>query len=107
MTLGGSASADFEIARKQQQLRRYGKVRVGPGRRANVKGKTNVCSIFGQIEGVVANAMVEEGLVRRIEPDDIPPSVRYNDKGERAHCALVFSTETERAFDLRVAKLRA
>lgn len=69
--------------------------------------RTNICSIFGQIEGVVADAMVAEGVVRRIEPDMIPPSVRYNEKGERAHCALVFSPETERAFDERVRRLRA
>lgn len=71
------------------------------------KSRTKICSIFGQIEGVVANAMVAEGLVRRIEPDDIPVGVRYNEKGERAVCALVFSAETERAFDQRVRNLRA
>lgn len=71
------------------------------------RSKTNICSIFGQIEGVVADAMVQEGLVRRIEPEDIPATARYNEAGERAHCALVFTIETERAFDKRVRDLRA
>lgn len=67
---------------------------------------TNICSIFGQIEGVVADAMVKEGTVSRIAPEMIPPTVRFNDKGECAHCALVFTPEAEREFDRRVAILR-
>jgi hypothetical protein len=72
-----------------------------------MKRQTKICSIFGQIEGVVANAMAAEGRVKLISPDMIPPTARYNDKGERAHCALVFTPATEREFDRRVAELMA
>lgn len=69
--------------------------------------KTTICSIFGQIEGVVADAMVAEGKVRRIEPDMIPATVRWDDNGRPAHCALVFTPTIEREFDERVRQLRA
>lgn len=69
--------------------------------------KTNICSIFGLIPGVIADAMVAEGKARRIEPDDIPAMVRFDENGTRAHCALVFSPEAEREFDRRVRDLSA
>jgi len=67
----------------------------------------NIFSIFGQIEGVVADAMAEEGLCPRIKRADIPASVRWNDRGELAHCALILTPEMERIFDQRVADLMA
>jgi hypothetical protein len=69
--------------------------------------KTNICSIFGQIESVIADAMVEEDKVTRIDPEMIPPTQLFDDQGRRAHCALVFTPEAEREFDRRVAALRA
>lgn len=69
-------------------------------------GKTNICSIFGQIESIVADAMVKEGLCTKIEQEMIPLSVLWNDRGEKAYCALVFTPEAERIFDRRVRELR-
>jgi hypothetical protein len=71
-----------------------------------MKRQTNICSIFGQIESVVADAMVAEGKVRRIEFDLIPATAQFDGQGRRAHCALVFDPKTEREFDARVAQLR-
>jgi hypothetical protein len=72
------------------------------------KKATNIVSVFGQIEGVVADAMTQEQpSIHRIEPDMIPPTVRYDDQGRRAHCALVLTPEQERDFDRRVAALYA
>jgi hypothetical protein len=71
------------------------------------KRSSTISSIFGQIEGVVANAMAAEGKVHLISPDMIPATALYNDQGDRAHCALVFTPEAEREFDRRVAALRA
>ena len=71
------------------------------------KKSTNIISVFGQIEGVVADAMVQEHGIFRIEPKDIPPSVRWDGQGQLAHCALVLTPEREREFDQRVAALRA
>jgi hypothetical protein len=72
------------------------------------KKATQIISIFGQIEGVIADAMCKEDpSLHRIEPDMIPPTARYNNKGEKAHCALVLTPEQERQFDRRVADLYA
>ena len=71
------------------------------------RGGTKIISVFGQIEGVVADAMAEEGLVTRIEQRLIPPTVLFNDSGTMAHCALVLTEAQERMFDQRVAALRA
>jgi hypothetical protein len=72
-----------------------------------MRRKTNIVSIFGQIEGVIAHAMAAEGKVHLISPKHIPPTVLFNDTGERASCALVLTPETEREFDDRVRRLRA
>jgi hypothetical protein len=69
--------------------------------------ETKICSIYGQIEGVVADAMAEQGLVHRIKPEDIPPTARYDEEGRMAHCAIVLTPEMEREFDERVRRLRA
>lgn len=51
--------------------------------------KTEIFSVFGQIEGVVADAMAEEGKVTKIAQEHIPPTALFDDKGRKAHCALV------------------
>lgn len=71
------------------------------------KMKTEIYSVFGQIEGVIADAMVAEGKASRIEPDMIPETVRWNDKGTKAHCALVMNRQESAEFDRRVAALYA
>lgn len=68
--------------------------------------RTRICSIFGQIETVVADTMVQEGLCHRIERNKIPLSARWDRYGRLASCALVFTSETERLFNSRVAALR-
>lgn len=91
-------------------MRRHLAVRIGTQSRVEenqMMKTTNICSIFGQIESVVADQMVAEGHVHRISVEDIPPTARYNDAGEIAHCALVFTPEMERLFDQRVRNLRA
>lgn len=69
--------------------------------------RSEIKSIFGQINGVVAHAMAAEGKVHLIPPDQIPPTALYNEHNERASCALVFTPEIEREFDQRVRALRA
>lgn len=68
---------------------------------------TQICSIFGQIQGVVADALVAEGKANRIAPEDIPVTARYDEHGTRAHCALVMTRDVSAEFDRRVAALRA
>jgi len=68
--------------------------------------KINIFSVFGQIEGVVADMMAAEG-VKKIEADMIPATFLFNDAGVKAHCALILTPAQEREFDRRVAELRA
>lgn len=69
--------------------------------------KTIISSIFGQIEKVIGDAMIAEKKVKMIPVEDIPISVRYNDKDRIAYYALIFSPEAEREFNKRVSDLRA
>jgi hypothetical protein len=71
-----------------------------------MRRKTNIFSIFGQIEGVVAEAMVAEGKCNRISPDMIPATARFDDMGRAAQCALVMNEANEREFNQRVRDLR-
>jgi hypothetical protein len=72
-----------------------------------MRKQTNIISVFGQIEGVIADALVAERKATRIDFENIPISARYDEHGRAAHCALVLSTEAEREFDRRVRELKA
>jgi len=71
------------------------------------KRKTSICSIYGQIEGIVADAMTAEGKVNKIPFEVMPPTQQFDERGRRAHCALVFTPEAEREYLLRVRHLYA
>lgn len=73
-----------------------------------MRKQTKIFSIFGQIEKVVADAMIEEsgGRLKRIEPDMIPATALYNEQDQRAHYAIVLSNEEALTFDRRVRQLR-
>lgn len=80
--------------------------RRGPMRKRTARPK--VYSIFGQINSMVADAMIKEKwVVGVIKGDAIPLSVRYNEFGERAHCALIMTKGQSEEFDRRVRELRA
>lgn len=70
-----------------------------------MRRKTNIVSIFGQIEGVVAHAMAAEGKAHLISPEYIPPTALWDERCRRANCALVLTPEAEREFDQRVRDL--
>lgn len=72
-----------------------------------MKKQTEIYSIFGQIESVVAQAMVDEGVVNKIRQEDIPPTALFNEKGEKAYFAIVMPTPYLAEFNRRVAELRA
>lgn len=69
--------------------------------------KSEIFSIFGQIEGVVADAMAREGSVVKIEREMIPPTARFDERGREAYCALVMNRQQSAEFDRRVAALYA
>jgi hypothetical protein len=75
-------------------------------------GGTEIFSIFGQIEEVVATVMLEEGKGRRIELQEFPdvamcPEVHVNEAGQRAKFAVQFSRHETLEFNRRVAELYA
>lgn len=71
------------------------------------RNQTEIYSIFGQIEGVVAQEMVDEGKANKIEQRHIPPSQMFNDKDERAQFAIIIGREMIGEFEERIHNLRA
>jgi hypothetical protein len=71
-----------------------------------MKRQTEIFSIFGQIETVVAEAMIAEGSCVRIEAWEIPPTARFNELGQQAKFAVIIPAQLVCAFEERVRKLR-
>jgi hypothetical protein len=75
-----------------------------------MKTSTVIYTIYGQIEEVVAQAMIGEGSCRKIEFDDLPQSQRYSrgpdGKDMQAKFAIVVPRELVQAFERRIAQLR-
>lgn len=68
--------------------------------------ETRIFSIFGQIEGVVAQAMAKEGKGRIIPQREIPDTARFNEHGQMALFAYLcpgphMDEFEDRIFDLR------
>jgi hypothetical protein len=66
------------------------------------KPQTEIWTIFGEIEEMVAKQM---GF-NQIPYWDIPMSARYNKFGEAARCAVVIPRMMIREFERRVEELR-
>lgn len=71
------------------------------------RNKTEIFSIFGQCEAVVANMMIDEGKLTRIVAADIPPSAAVNKLGHRAQFAVVVQPRYLAEFNYRCAEMRA
>ena len=71
-----------------------------------MKRTTEIYSIFGQIDSVIAAAMAAEGKVRRIEKDMIPPTARFNDAGQEAFFAIIMPNDYMGEYMDRVTALR-
>lgn len=72
---------------------------------------SQIFSIFGQIEAVVAEAMIGEGKGKRIDVGHFPdiamcPDIYINEVGEIARFAVLLPTQHVREFEDRIAKLR-
>ena len=70
-----------------------------------------IFSIFGDMDRVVAEAMITEGVCHKIEFDDIPLSARYSrgpDGIDRAaFFAIAIPSNLVNTFEMRVRNLRA
>lgn len=71
------------------------------------RGKTDIYSIFGQIESVIADAMVAEKKANRIEQEMIPPTALFDDNGRKAMFAIVLPRAHLAEFERRVRDLRS
>jgi hypothetical protein len=69
--------------------------------------RTQIFSIFGQIEAAAADVLIERGQAERIQWDEIPQSVRFNDAGRRAYFAVVVPGKHMREFDKLCKGLRS
>lgn len=70
-------------------------------------GRTVIFSIFGQIEQVAAETLIERGLAQKIEPAYIPSSVMYDAQGRSAAFAVSMSSDNVEAFEEMIRNLRA
>lgn len=71
------------------------------------KRTSEIYSIFGQIDAVVAESMAAEGKIRRIEQNMIPPTALFDNQGRKAFFAVVIPDEYAGEFMNRVEALRA
>lgn len=67
---------------------------------------SHIFSIFGQIESVVADAMIAEKKLTRISAQDIPPTAAFDDAGRRAVFAVVVPAKVAAEFERRITALR-
>ncbi len=75
---------------------------------ARKKGeRTEVFSVFGQIETVAAEIMIKNGEAVRIPPEQIPLSAAFNDLGQTAKFAVLMQAKKVPAFNRLIAELRA
>lgn len=73
---------------------------------------SQIFSIFGQIEEVIAEAMIAEGSARRIPREEFPdaarhPDVHFDESGRPAKFAVLMPLQRVREFEDRIARLRA
>ena len=72
-----------------------------------MRSKSEIYSIFGQIDGVVAEAMVAEGKASKIEQRSIPPTALLDEQGRKAMFAIVLPREHLGEYERRLRDLYA
>jgi hypothetical protein len=81
--------------------------RLKAAKEKDMNRSTEVYSIYGQIESVIADTMVKEGKATKIEQDMIPPSQLFDEDGRKAKFAIVIPRTNLSEFERRVRNLRA
>jgi hypothetical protein len=70
--------------------------------------KTEIYSIFGQIDAVAAQTMVDDGKATKIEQDMIPPSALFDEAtGRKAFFALIIGRDQLPELERRTKALYA
>lgn len=71
------------------------------------RNKTQIYSIFGQIESVAAEMLIKRGHATRIERNEVPHSEAVNSAGQPVQFAVVVPSEHIAEFERLIADLRA
>ena len=69
--------------------------------------QTKIYSVFGQIDGVVAEMMVSEGKATKIEQDMIPVTALFDEQDRKAMFAIILPHTYLAEYEHRVRDLRA
>ena len=69
--------------------------------------KTEIFSVYGEMEALAAEIMIRDGEATRINADKIPPFMSFNDRGDRVRFAVVVSGDKVAKFERLIADLRA
>lgn len=72
-----------------------------------MKRKTQIYSIFGQIEEAAAETLIAAGEAKKISVDMIPAAELYNERGQPARFAVVVPGEHIIRFEKLIADLYA
>jgi hypothetical protein len=75
--------------------------------------RSQIISLFGEVEEIVANQMMAEGKdivkfapTEMVSLDDIPASTRFNHRGEKVRIVIVLAPQLRKEFERRVEDLR-
>lgn len=66
---------------------------------------TVIYSVFGQIEVVAANDLIQRYGCRKIEADMIPKAMQYDEMGLRAEFAIILTPSQSREFERLIRQL--
>lgn len=69
--------------------------------------RTEIFSIFGQLEAVAAEIMIKRGEITRIPANEIPPTAAVNEAGQAARFAVIVPRAKIAAFNSLIADLRS
>ncbi len=70
------------------------------------RNATEIFSIFGQIESVAAQVMIDRGEATKIDAEQIPESALFNKLGDRAKFAVMMPGARVQAFEQLIRELR-
>lgn len=72
-----------------------------------MKTTTKIYSIFGQIEAVAAETLIEQGRATKVAASSIPPTARFNHWRQPALFAVIIPERHVAEFEQLIRDLRA
>jgi hypothetical protein len=68
---------------------------------------TEIFSVFGQLEAVAADILVERGQARKIPYEQIPETAQFNKLGHKARFAVMMPAGLVPEYEKLIKELRA